>query len=708
LLERLAGTKLSPSILSPIVEQLDGWAAGLQVTGLALRHKPASLILNASEMATSNSLMAYMLDEVLMRQPQAVQRFLIKTSILNELNQALCNAICGQENTHHDQEEAVPLEDLVQQGLFISTVNEAEGVYQYHALFQQVLKDQLKAQYSPRDIEELYRRASDWHANCGHLDEALQYALQIQDYTQAGSIIIQYRYTLMNENQWQRLEYWLRKLPRQFINASPELLVSEAFLAHVRFRRSESQALLAQIDDLIARLPASDKRKQLEGESACLHAQHLYDNNDLAKAWELVQTALQHIPRENEYGHIVARLTGCAIQLAFGNRTAAFDLVFQAFTEDGIEHDQEDGYKMSLLIILCFLNAYVADLSNQQQAAREALKYETQLNSAANIHKWSNNLNWARYHLGMVHYYRNELEQAEALLSIVVSQRYQSHVNCAIQSMFLLALTHQAQGRRKDAIDTADLASQHALEMRSMALLPVIDIFKAQLALQQGHFTEAIQRAANITPPGVSGPQWRFFIPHLTVARVQMAIGTLESLHEAETILKQLHAQARQHHNSLMLMNVLADLALFADIQDDTRLALLHLEQALMMAQVGGHIRIFADLGSRMNELLSRLHSRKVSPRFIRQVQKAFTNEQTSNPVPTQSELPEPLTNRELEVLELMHKRLRNKEIAESLFVSTGTVKHHIHSIYQKLAVSSRRDAMIKAMELNLLKGQVE
>jgi LuxR family maltose regulon positive regulatory protein len=109
-----------------------------------------------------------------------------------------------------------------------------------------------------------------------------------------------------------------------------------------------------------------------------------------------------------------------------------------------------------------------------------------------------------------------------------------------------------------------------------------------------------------------------------------------------------------------------------------------------------------------MNELLSRLHSRKVSPRFIRQVQKAFTNEQTSNPVPTQSELPEPLTNRELEVLELMHKRLRSKEIAESLFVSTGTVKHHIHSIYQKLAVSSRRDAMIKAMELNLLKGQVE
>ena len=105
-----------------------------------------------------------------------------------------------------------------------------------------------------------------------------------------------------------------------------------------------------------------------------------------------------------------------------------------------------------------------------------------------------------------------------------------------------------------------------------------------------------------------------------------------------------------------------------------------------------------------MFDLLERLHSRNVSPQFVRRVQDAFKTGRPTGALTIQAALIEPLTNRELEVLELLHKRMHNKEIADSLYISNGTVKRHIHAIYQKLDVSTRQEAVLKAMALGLLK----
>ncbi len=168
-------------------------------------------------------------------------------------------------------------------------------------------------------------------------------------------------------------------------------------------------------------------------------------------------------------------------------------------------------------------------------------------------------------------------------------------------------------------------------------------------------------------------------------------------------MLARLHAHAEQQHNPRVLIEVLAQQALLADVRHDQRSALMLLERALKQAEPQNHIRVFADHGSRMAELLPQVHSRGVTPKYVQRILEAFDTGRSSDPFPTQEGLIEPLTNRELEVLELMHKRMRNKEIADSLYISPGTVKRHIHAIYEKLDVSSRRDAVIKALDLNLL-----
>jgi LuxR family maltose regulon positive regulatory protein len=120
-----------------------------------------------------------------------------------------------------------------------------------------------------------------------------------------------------------------------------------------------------------------------------------------------------------------------------------------------------------------------------------------------------------------------------------------------------------------------------------------------------------------------------------------------------------------------------------------------------MLAQPEGFVRIFADKGPRMADLLSRLHSKKVSPAFIQRIQDAFAEPNKKTPV--QASLMEPLTEREMEVLALLQKRMSTKEIAAALFITPGTVKRHTHVIFQKLDVHTRREAVLKGEELKLL-----
>ena len=127
------------------------------------------------------------------------------------------------------------------------------------------------------------------------------------------------------------------------------------------------------------------------------------------------------------------------------------------------------------------------------------------------------------------------------------------------------------------------------------------------------------------------------------------------------------------------------------------------LENSLRLAQPGGFIRLFVDLGPQMAVLLSRLRVDQDLQRYIDQVRSAFVGSQWDAPATSLEEFPKPLTNRELEILELLNERLTNKEIAARLVIAPGTVKAHTIRIYKKLAVNGRREAVERAIALGVL-----
>ena len=139
------------------------------------------------------------------------------------------------------------------------------------------------------------------------------------------------------------------------------------------------------------------------------------------------------------------------------------------------------------------------------------------------------------------------------------------------------------------------------------------------------------------------------------------------------------------------------------------------LERAITLAEPGGLIRPFLDLDPKMFDLLNRLAKQNISVKYGGQILTAFRKERTA-PVrtspddvsdtsrySTNSPLDEVLTNRELEILALLAQRMRNKEIAEKLFISPETVKRHTINTYGKLNVHNRREAVAKAGAIGIL-----
>ena len=203
--------------------------------------------------------------------------------------------------------------------------------------------------------------------------------------------------------------------------------------------------------------------------------------------------------------------------------------------------------------------------------------------------------------------------------------------------------------------------------------------------------------------------------PRVTRARVLLARGKEADLQLALQILDALEDITNRTHNTRYKIEILALRALALDAQGETSQADAELKQAVDLAQPGGFIRVFVDLGPPMQAMLRRLAKHDQFGETLRRILAAFPEDDKNlvsrasrtsaerHPPAGISTLVEPLTPRELEVLVLLREPLSIKEIARQLHISYATAKRHTIHIYGKLGVNQRWKAVARAEELNLL-----
>jgi LuxR family maltose regulon positive regulatory protein len=199
---------------------------------------------------------------------------------------------------------------------------------------------------------------------------------------------------------------------------------------------------------------------------------------------------------------------------------------------------------------------------------------------------------------------------------------------------------------------------------------------------------------------------------HVTLARVLIAEYRSDlvdgSIIEAMELLERLLRAAEEGGRTGSVIEILALQALAHEAQGDIPSAITPLQRALVLAEPEGYVRIFVDEGQPMARLLYEALSLGIAPHYVRQLLAAFPSAEPvqaaslKTQVP-QSDLIEPLSERELEVLQLIAKGLTNQEVATRLYLSLHTVKVHARNIYGKLGVKNRTQAVAKGRALGIL-----
>ena len=281
--------------------------------------------------------------------------------------------------------------------------------------------------------------------------------------------------------------------------------------------------------------------------------------------------------------------------------------------DEGLREDRfgSHTYVPHLLVSFCFIYWVAADLPQLLKTAAHLLELARERNLPES-------LDWAHYFLGCAHYQRNDLEAAGRDFAAVVSQSAAAHGFAFLHSAFGLAAAHQAQGLIEPPSAAAATAVKYALEMNNPAMLADARAFEAHLALLQGREGEAARWAAQADRNIRTAPMPLFYAPDFTLVEILLAQGTPASLEEAARLLARLHEVVQATHNTRFLIEALALQALLHDARRERSAALDALAQAVALAEPGGVIRVFVDLGPRMAALLHQLAAQASAPRVHR------------------------------------------------------------------------------------------
>jgi LuxR family transcriptional regulator, maltose regulon positive regulatory protein len=682
----------------------EGWAVGLHLAALTLRgqNNPAAF---ARKIAQSGhqSMLDYMLAEVLQGLPEDRRAMLLQTSLLDRFCAPLVDVIQGESGP------ILPGVDLVAElrraNLFLTPLDDQGTWYRYHQLFRQLLLNRLGQTFGKVEIRAMHARASAWFAREGLLDEAIVHALQAEDPLSAASLVECQIHPALDREEWRQLERWIGLLPAE-MRGRPRLLLAQAWLSFIRFQFPAIVALLNSVEAALASEAAQTAEQPgvtLLGEIATLRAAAAFGADDTEAMLRWADEGMRQLRPEMQYAMGLATFFYINGLQAAGQPAAANEVARQQLAI----HGQYPSLILRVLLAMCSINYALADLPSLQSAV-------TLFQQVAQRTGFRLSIAWAAYSESWLHYQRNELAAAEQgfreLEAIV------SHGRTTLDSFTGLALALLAQGRPDQALAAVAALDARLLERGMLAMAPLAESLRQRVLLASD---PAAALARGYRAPGGSISLQFWEQPALTQARTLIASGVPHELAQAEELLAGQRARAAACHSRRNLIEIDGLHALALAARGEEAAALAALRRAVELAAPCGAVRLLADCGPGLAGLLEKLAGDGVAPAYVRQVLAALgaATSPTAAPAapPARSTLAstgrtitidgviESLTNREMDVLVLLAQRLSDKEIAERLVLAPVTVKKHTLHIYRKLGVNNRRAAAEVARQLGLV-----
>jgi len=701
-LNQAMGLLLSPEDVTALETRTEGWIAGLQMAALSMQGLQDTAGFIQSFTGSHRFVLDYLLEEVLQKQPEAIQTFLLQTSILERMCGSLCNAVLLDPSINGQE----TLEYLERANLFIVSQDNERRWYRYHHLFADLLRNRLVRAYPDR-ITDLHRRASDWYARNDLPNEAIKHALEVQDWQRAAELIEFNSRSMWLHGEIGILRAWLESFPAALRLERIKLGLVYAWTLTMANQLDRAEQHLDQMAPLVQPVPT------LLGEALAVRVMIAAYRSDMTAVINLAQQAIAlMLPEETFIRSIVMLSLGVAYYDMSSDLTAARNAFRDAY-ELGNATEPNGALDKNPSVLVA--RAYLAELEWLQGNLRDASRMYEETRELSI--QWGGQVSLARVDWGRasLFYERNDLDNAaHALQESIRSGELWKDPHVLVPSYGLSALAMQARGQTDEALDMICRAEQitrkwysspatlGSLALYQIALWIARDDFPAIAQWEQDHNAEWQLQIGRARDSLAS------VLAHARIARHyrqrdNSALKQARAL--IEPALEQAQTQGLMFNVTRLL--ILDALALYA--QRDTESAIKALKRALAFAEPENYVRSFLDLGKPMQELLSwSLDSQSLSEQHLRsyasRLLSNFGSDVSVKPdQPTGDSLIEPLSQRELEVLRLIAKGLSNREISERLFLALSTVKGHTRIIFDKLQVQRRTEAVARARELGLL-----
>jgi LuxR family maltose regulon positive regulatory protein len=682
-LNDVMGLGLRPKDVAALEARTEGWISGLHLAALSMQGREDAHAFVEAFTGGHHYILEYLIEEVLNRQPEPVQRFLLQTSILDRLCAPLCDAVVGEigdwrlevgsrQSPISNLRSQHVLDYLESSNLFIIPLDDEQRWYRYHHLFGDLLRKRLGQATPPEQLSELHRRASQWHEENGLLEQAVKHARAAGDFERIAGIAEQAAGSSLLDARLTTLLRWVNALPQDVLRAHPRLQIYRAWALFMNGHLEAAQRALGDCRRALETMPPSP------------------ENDTLRRALTRLLDTIDMIAQGFMYS--VDNKIKEAIRVCSRARDVALEdghVFLAAQATEGLALTQYHQGQLRASAQSC---QQVIDLAAQSAA-------QAPLAAAGYVELAGIHIEW------------NDLEKAADLLDEALALCREWGIVQTLNEAYT-AQSHllQLRGDIEGAWGVLEKAREFgSMEGDSSLVNFRLATQQARLNLAAGEPEKAVRWVEGTKAAFASGKR-RQQLPAAFVETLQTTLARAylaqDKAKEALAALKPLLAPAEDAGAFLRVIEVCALKALALQALGDTSAALASLERSLALAEPEGYVRMYVNEGPPMAALLREAASHNIAPGYADRLLAAFEAEKSCSPapqLPCPSALLDPLTPRELDVLHLISQGLSNKDIAEKLVIALNTVKRHTSNIYSKLGVKSRTQAIARARELGLV-----
>jgi LuxR family maltose regulon positive regulatory protein len=724
-LNQVMGLNLKPDDIAALEKRTEGWVAGLQLAAISMQGRENIPGLIDAFSGSHRFVLDYLAEEVLKQQVPEVHDFLLQTAVLDRLTGPLCDAVRFGESERFGKTAGgqTMLEMLERANLFIIPLDEERRWYRYHHLFADLLQQRLR-QSNPDLIPQLHGRASLWYEANDYLPQAIDQAFAAGELQRAAALVEKAKPQMEATFQSAVWLKWARALPEELVRARPVLCVryADALIdcgemegVEQRLRDAERWLEIAGDGTASAMIIEDEESFQaLPAAIALTRSNHASYQGDNAATIKYAELALELIPEENLMQRAQAVVMRGITYWSLGDLpTARKSLV------DWMESTRRMGIPL-FTVASAFALADILIAEGRLQGAVSAYNQALQLAQETDQDLLPIT---AHHHLGLAMLYHEMGEEEKVTHHLQISSelgRKSTLIDWPYRKRLAHARLKESAGDLDTALALLDEAKQVYITNPVPDVRPV-EALKTAIYLKQGrlHSAQAWAREQGLIVDGELSYLREF--EHLTLARVLIAeytkTGDKSALQQAEILLDRLLETAEEGDRTGSAIEILIVQALAHQAGGDIPAALSSLERALSVAEPEGYLRIFLDEGAPLAQLLTAAAALGIMPAYTRKLLDKFPSPHSELLIPNSSksdirhrsseaatsDIVEPLSSRELEVLQLIADGLTNKQIADRLYLSRHTIKVHTRNIYAKLDAHHRTQAVARARELGLI-----